>query len=137
LNAQLDQAAVDFDAQREALEARVSSLESQTGQLQDQLDLADLHTRILSALADVRSAQLALQQEDVPRAKVHLTNTPATLVELEDLVGVDQTELVASMRERLDLAAGGLEDDTFAAQSDLDVLANNLIQLENTFFAAP
>ncbi len=40
------------------------------------------------------------------------------------------------MQSRLALALSGVEDDPFAAQSDLEVLANNLVKLENTYFVS-
>ena len=89
----------------------------------------------MSALSDVNAARLDVANDDIPSAKVKLTNTPDTLKELESLVGASQKEAVVAMQNRLDLALGEMGRDSFAALSDLEVLATNLVQLENTFFA--
>jgi type II secretory pathway component PulM len=123
---------------------QVSELESQVSQLkgleannkalQDQLDQANLHIQILSALSDVNAARLDVANDDIPSARVKLTNTPGTLKQLENLVGANQKDAVVAMQNRLDLALGEMDRDSFAALSDLEVLATNLVQLENTFF---
>ena len=41
------------------------------------------------------------------------------------------------MQQRLKLAMDGLEDDPYAAQSDLDVLTTNLLQYENSLLSEP
>jgi cell division protein FtsB len=119
------------------LESQVSQLkglESENKALQDQLDKANLHIQILSALSDVNAARLDVANDDIASARVKLTNTPDTLQELESLVGADQKDAVVAMQNRLDLALGEMDRDSFAALSDLEVLATNLVQLENTFF---
>jgi hypothetical protein len=134
------QAQAQVDAVNDQLNEQgegISRLEADNAALRDELTDADLHVHILATLADVRSAQFALAEGEPARAKVHLTNTPETLQELEQLVGSEQMDLVTAMGDRMDLILSELEEDTFAAQSDLDVLANSLIQLENTFFAGP
>lgn len=128
------------DQEIDTLEARVeelSALEEDNEALEEAVDRAELHVQILSALTDVRSAQLALALEDRSRARVHLTNTPDTLTALGELLEPDRADLVESLQERLELVMEELEDDTFAAQSDLEVLANNLVELENAIFTTP
>ncbi len=114
---------------------RLRSLEVDRQALQEEVQQANLHIQILSALSDVNSARLNLANEEVASARVDLTNTPETLLRLEQLVGPEQRDAVTAMQDRLALAQGEMERDTFAAQSDLRVLATNLVQLENTFFA--
>jgi peptidoglycan hydrolase CwlO-like protein len=126
--------------QIEDLEAEISSLsalEERNQVLQDELELADLHIHILSARADVHAAQFALSTDDVARAQLQLNQTPTTLAELRQMLKPGERQVVDSMLQRLELASGGIEDDPFAAQSDLEVLANSLAQLENTYFANP
>jgi type II secretory pathway component PulM len=122
-------------SQLESQVSQLKSLEAKNKALQDQLDKADLHIRILSALSDVNAARLDVANDDIPSARVNLTNTPDTLKELENLVGANQKDAVTAMQNRLDLALGEMDRDSFAALSDLEVLATNLVQLENTFFA--
>ena len=114
---------------------RLQSLEKENQTLQDELQKANLHIQILSALSDVNAARLDLAQDNASGAQVDLTNTAETLKNLEQLVGAQQKEAVQAMQSRLDLALQEMDRDSFAAQSDLEVLATNLVQLENTFFA--
>jgi cytoskeletal protein RodZ len=133
IRANLDQS----QQQVSELESQVSqlkSLEAKNKTLQDELELANLHIRILSALSDVNAARLDIANDDIASARVSLTNTPDTLKELENLVGANQKDAVVAMQSRLDLALGEMDTDSFAALSDLKVLATNLVQLENTFF---
>lgn len=120
--------------QLESQVSQLKGLEAENKALQDQLDKANLHIRILSALSDVNAARLDVANDDIPSARVNLTNTPDTLKELENLVGTNQKDAVTAMQNRLDLALGEMDSDSFAALSDLKVLATNLVQLENTFF---
>ncbi len=116
---------------------RLAELEAENATLKEELNSANLHIEILSALADVNAARLALVLEDPGSARLALTNAPDALDRLADLVGPEQADLVSNMISRLELALDGLETDPFAAQADLEVLANNLIRLENTFFVGP
>jgi type II secretory pathway component PulM len=137
---QLSRARMDLQQSQQQvseLESQVSQLrglEAKNTALQDQLDKANLHIRILSALSDVNAARLDIANNDIPSARVNLTNTPDTLKELENLVGANQKDAVTAMQNRLELALGEMDKDSFAALSDLKVLATNLVQLENTFF---
>jgi hypothetical protein len=51
------------------------------------------------------------------------------------LLEPNQREVVSKMKDRLDLAVNGIDTNTYAALSDLDVLYNDLIKLENTLFS--
>lgn len=114
--------------------SQLKSLEAKNKTLQDELNKANLHIQILSALSDVNAGRLDIANNDIASARVNLTNTPDTLKELENLVGANQKDAVIAMQNRLDLALGEMDRDSFAALSDLKVLATNLVQLENTFF---
>lgn len=113
---------------------RLSTFEEANANLREELDQANLHIAILSALSDVNAARLALAMDEPAIAQDHLTNTDQTLQQLQGLVEANSQELVASMQDRLELALSEIGDDNFAAQSDLGVLATNLVQLENTYF---
>lgn len=121
-------------AELEAEVERLQSLEAENEALQEELNQARLHIQILSALSDVNAARLDLANDDTANARLDLTNTPQTLERLGELVEPEQQEAVEAMQSRLDLALEGIDRDVFAAQSDLRVLATNLMQLENTFF---
>ena len=116
---------------------RLQTFESKNQELQTQLTEEQLHVAILSAQNNVVSAQLALEKEDTNSASLALSQTSKTLDTISNLLEPNQREVVASMKDRLDLAVTGIDANTYAALSDLDVLYNDLIKLENTFFSQP
>jgi hypothetical protein len=126
--------------QIEALQTQVaglSGLESANQNLQAEAEQALLHLYILSARADVSAAQLALAQRDQTRARMALSKTSQTLTDLGERLDPEQEKIVTDMQERLKLALSELNENAFAAQADLGVLANSLTELENAYFAAP
>ena len=123
-----------------ALQDRINelqALETRNQELTEQARDARLHVVVLGVLNDVYRAQLALAQDDATRANLALTKTGEKLAEMADLLPEGQSQVVADMQDRLDLALAELTDDVFAAQSDLLVLVNMLQDLENTYFASP
>ena len=66
-----------------------------------------------------------------------LSQTPDTLTKLKGLIDQNQQKIVTDMQDRLTLAVKELDSNTYAAQSDLDVLATSLVDLENTYFTNP
>ncbi|MFQ5616227.1 MAG: hypothetical protein ACE5GO_07190 [Anaerolineales bacterium] len=126
----------NLEGQIETLNTRIeelSALEDTNQTLQDDLRMAGLHIHLLSALADVHAAQFALALGDIDNARLQLNNTPNALATLQETLEPDQQQAVDLMKQRLELAISELDNDPFAAQSDLEVLANSLIQLENSF----
>jgi len=138
---QLSQEAVQQSNQQVAdLKGQVESLnplEVQNKDLQARLDQAELHVAILSARSDIAAAHLALAQNDAPKARLALSKTGDTLKALEGMLKPGEKKLATDMRARLELAFKGISDNTYAASSDLGVLANGLIELENAYFAKP
>lgn len=138
--AQLTTEKTDLEARVAALEADVEALEpleTENESLQALLDDERLHVGLLSALKDVQQAQLNLALEQVDAARVSLSRTEEKLGDLQELLPADQQGVVDGMVQRLNLVLDGMSADAFAAQSDLEVLANSLLQLENTLFASP
>jgi hypothetical protein len=128
------------NAEIDTLQAQVDVLdevEAANSKLEDDLAAASLRVLLLSSLADVYAAQFAMETGDSANARVQLTNTPDTLDAMYDRLDPDLQPVVASMQERLSLVLSGIGTDPFAAQSDLEVLANSLISLENSFFTSP
>ena len=123
------------------LEETIGSLytvEAQNEALQDELDIANIHIVILSARSDVATAQLILVKgEDISKARVTLSQTSETLEILGDMLEPDQRKIASDMQERLELALDELEDNPYAAESDLDVLARGLLELESALFTEP
>lgn len=116
---------------------RLKPIEANSETLLENMKKTELHVQLLSALSDVNAARLALVNNDAPSARVGLTDTLSTLKNLEQLVEQDHRDLVIAMQNRLTLAMDEMKADPFASQSDLAVLAANLVQLENSYFAKP
>jgi polyhydroxyalkanoate synthesis regulator phasin len=137
-----------------AAESQVQSLQQQIGNLQNQVktltpldttnqglqqqvNQQNLHTYILSARTNVAQAQLALAKQDAAKASLALSKTDQTLTMMGNLLPANQQKLVQDMQSRLKLAKSEIDSNAYAAQSDLDVLANALIELENSLFTSP
>jgi hypothetical protein len=123
--------------EQDGLLAGLPALEEENASIKDSLQQAELHVLLLAARADVHAAQYALALEKPEDAGIQLSRTAGTLTALQALLPADQQASVDTMLQRLDLALTGMTADQFAAQSDLDVLSNSLIQLENALFPAP
>jgi hypothetical protein len=52
-------------------------------------------------------------------------------------VDKSQQKIVSDLESRLILATGEIDTNPYAAQSDLDVLATGLLELENAYFSTP
>jgi hypothetical protein len=109
-----------FEAEYESLKAQVATLES--------------HIFLLDVLVDVSKAQLAMAEEDPIAAESALEGTRSRLRQLENRLDGDDVETVQGMSERLVLVLQEVQTDAFAARRDLEILANNLIALEQRLF---
>ena len=92
---------------------------------------------LLSVRTDIANARLALAVSDSGQALLILTNTPKSFNKMGNLFPEGDDEIVANLRERLELVLGEIEHDAYAAESDLDVLDKVLLELENNYFAQP
>jgi hypothetical protein len=143
LGQKLDQITSQRDQAQQTVKTLQGQLDSlaplldQNKALQDQLSKSQLHVTILSAEANVNSAQISLLNSKTPDARLVLNKTATTLKTLEGMLPADQQKVVTDMENRLTLALSELDNNKFAAQSDLTVLATSLLQLENTLFASP
>ncbi len=138
--AQANEQIENLDGQITNLEGEIESLQA----LEDQnLELIaaqkglSLHVSILNARLDVANALLSLSEEDDAQARIILDKTAETLDTIKDLLEPDQREVVTAMQQRLELVLAEMENDSYAAQSDLDVLATSLLQLEDALFGGP
>lgn len=113
---------------------RLQPLEAENETLREQVDQLESHIFLLDVLVDVSKAQLALAEEDAIAAEDALQDTGQRLEQLEQRLSGSDAEAVAGMRERLNLAIQEVETDEFAARRDLEILANNLIALEQSLF---
>lgn len=130
---QSNQQKSDYDANL----AEISALEDRNQELQEDLNLAILHATILSARTDATLAQLALEQNDAKKAGMVLSKTHDKLITIDGLLDSGQSDAIEDLQDRLELVIDELDNNVFAARSDLDVLVNSLLELEVTYFAEP
>jgi hypothetical protein len=109
-------------------------LEAENEELKQELADRELLLSLLSVLVDVTNAQLEVAQDQPGAAKAALEDTDSKLESLLEGLDGQNAEAVSAMRNRLDLVLDGLEDDVFAAQRDLEIMANNLVELEKQMF---
>lgn len=125
-------------------EGRVGTLEDELEQLQtvrqenqqlrEELDAAQARLGLLSVLVDVSRAQLGVAQEDPVHALAALDGTEAKLAALETQLSGGESQTVHELGERLQLVLDEVESDIFAAQRDLEVLANRLLTMDSELF---
>ncbi len=116
---------------------RLSVFEEHNVSLTEEITDITTHITILSARAAVADATLALEQNRLADAKLALDKVGSTLETLKTRLNDDQVEVVDNMLQRHQLILIELEDDSFSAQTDMEVLAAKLNALENTLFASP
>lgn len=129
-NQELQQQINQLEQQNQELQA----LDEQNQTLQEEVNQAELHSALLSAQVDVLKARLALAQEQPAQADVALNNTIGELDRISSLLPENQSSVVEGLKERLQLARDEMNDNAFAAQSDLEVLFAGLVDLENNLF---
>jgi len=112
----------------------LTPLKAQNMALQKEVDAANTHIKILTILAEVETARVALAHNDAAAAKIALTNTPAALKEMAVLAGSSQAEAIKIIQDRLDIVMGEIENDAATAQTDLEVMATKLLELEQALF---
>lgn len=125
------------DAQQQIEDLLVLQDENQN--LKDLLNEANLRRYLNTAKADVAMARIALMQEtpDTADAYLKLNKFPQTLNSLANLLDDNQRDIVTSMEQRYQLAIDEIEEDPGTALSDLTVLYEKLVELENSLFTDP
>lgn len=123
-------------AELSAAQTRIESLEAQLAekaQLEkvyqkslEQLKSADFQNNVLHLQVEIVSARIYLFESKLELARTALQNAQAILKALQTSASSTQRTALTEMETRLNLALEGLEKDTYAAQSDLDVLARSL-----------
>lgn len=126
----LDQSLVEAGAIQQELQAeidRLEGVEEENQVLAASLNQAEARLVLLNVLVDVTRAQLALAQDDPVRVAAALRGTGEKLGSLRDLLGPTELD---GLRERLVLVLSEVDDDPFAAERDLEILANTLLEIE-------
>jgi len=135
----LEQGLAAVEAQRDQLQAAVDELQGVQAEnelLQTELQETEGRLALLRVLVDVTTAQLGIAQDDPIAAKAALENTAAALVNLGEKLGPSEASTVAGLQDRLTLVQAELEADIFAAQRDLEILANSLLEIERDQFGS-
>jgi hypothetical protein len=84
---------------------------------------------ILSALVDVNAARVSVAVGDADGVADRLDSIRQALAAIESRLEGETKQSVVAMGARLELVAGEIDGDSFAAQRDLEVLANDLSAL--------
>jgi hypothetical protein len=111
---------------------RLSNYASDNENLKKQLAQTELLLVVTQLRLDVSAAQLALVNEDGAKARLALSKTATELTRLGSLLPEAQTKVVEDLQARLKLALEEIDDHPYAARSDLDVMANLLLELDNS-----
>lgn len=130
-------AAEDENTALEEEVSRLSAFEERNQALEEEISSLQTHLTILSTRVAVADGLLALAADNLPEAKLALDKVGSNLKILAERVNEDQVEVVENMQQRHDLIREELEEDSFSARSDLEVLASKLVTLENLLFASP
>lgn len=133
VEAQLQSANQEIEQLQANLDA-LQQVESENIALQDNLQARQNHLTLLSILVDVNNAQLALIAGNKDTAQAALAETDSKISALIESLGASELESLEAMQERLALAITEMNGDSFAAQSDLDVLGNSILALERSLF---
>ncbi|MFN3308120.1 MAG: hypothetical protein ACK44E_02845 [Anaerolineales bacterium] len=92
----------------------------------ERLKRADFENNLLHLQMEIASARIYLYEDKKGLAATALQNARSILKALQITASPAQRTALNEMEVRLNLAISGLEKDTYAAQSDLDVLARSL-----------
>ncbi len=126
----LSQSLAEAQAAQQELGAEINRLEGveqENQALSEALQQTEVKLALLNILVDVTRAQLALAQEDPLRVAAALQGTGEKLATLRDLM---QDPALEGIRERLVLVLSEVDGDPFAAERDLEILANTLLEIE-------
>ncbi|OGO33591.1 MAG: hypothetical protein A2Z16_08810 [Chloroflexi bacterium RBG_16_54_18] len=124
-----DRSASEINSAKEEIN-RLSSIEDKFGDTQAELDELVLHNLILKIRLDLMSAKLALVSDDPQEASQALHETADRIADLKKLAGSQQQKNVENLETRLELVLTEIDEETFAAISDLDVMLDILEELE-------
>lgn len=116
-----------LQSQATAAQLEISAMQTHVADLEG----VDAERQILSILVDVNAARYELASDRVDGAELALANTQQALTDLKVQLGAQYASAVQSLQDRLSLTKVDLQkNDKFAALNDLEVLANNLLNLE-------
>lgn len=123
-----------LNGQIDTLNQQITDLETQNQELLAQQDGFNLHIALLKARTDVVSAQVELYEGNPAQARVLLESTSQTLTLIETLLPDDLKDVIAPLQNRLELAIGEIDENPETAIADLNILAGDLLEIENALF---
>ncbi len=125
--------------------AQISDLEKVVDDLRDveqdnvslraDLTSAELHIVLLNVLIDAGEARVALAMDDLIAAGAALTDTDELMASLQAGLEGENANTIVGLRVRLQQAISEIDTDIFAADGDLQILANGLLLLEEQVFS--
>ena len=127
----------DTIAELEAEIKELSQLKDQNAALAVEIEMVNTHLALLSARTAVANATLALEQGRPEDATLELDKLGTTLINLKSLLSGDEEVVVENLIQRQQLIVIEREKDNISAQTDLEVLAARLNNLELTLFVTP
>ena len=117
---------------------QITTLQTESEALQQNLDSATLHMVVLDALSAVRGASLAVAAGDYAGARLSLIQSSDALDTLSGLLaGTDQKDVLTAMQQSAAQALNDIQNDLKSAQPELDQFTQNLVQLEDNLFPEP
>ena len=129
---QVQQLTTQLEAANQELES-LRPKAADADRLQASLDRAELRLLTLQALARVHEARAALALGEGSQGRLPALLADGSLARLQSLADPSAAETVGAMRERLAMAIDEIETNDFAAQGDLEILANDLYELAKGF----
>ncbi|PWH13791.1 MAG: hypothetical protein DDG59_13910 [Anaerolineae bacterium] len=133
-------------AELSAAQARIETLEGELAakaqmeklyqEALERLKGADFQNNVLNLQMEIASARIYLYENKTDLARTALQNAQSIFKALQSNANAAQRTALSEMETRLNLALSGLEKDTYAAQSDLDVLARSLSEFSASLTAS-
>lgn len=129
----LTQSLMEAEETQQELQAEINRLEGVEAEnevLTQSVLQAQARLALLDVLVDVTRAQLALAQDEPAGVAAALQETGDKLRSLRELLGTSATAELDGLRERLVLVLSEVDGDPFAAERDLEIVANRILEIE-------
>jgi len=129
----LAQSLVEAEETQQELQAeidRLEGVEAENEVLTQSVKQAQARLALLDVLVDVTRAQLALAQNEPVGVAAALQETGEKLRSLRDLLETSAAAELEGLRERLVLVLSEADSDPFAAERDLEIVANTILEIE-------
>lgn len=122
------------------LEGQIQGLEGvqeQVDELQGQLDENEMEMLILRARQSVAQARIALFSENENQFSLYWDTTMDSLSRIKERLPSAQQDAISPLEQRMMLVSDEFQESPEAAQSDLEIVGNRLLELQDTLFGGP